>query len=168
MHRPDRIYVETTIPWHQKKANRRHVLQWLVETRNVRTMAEVGVRDGRTSFHLLEHCANLELTAIDLEVYKFYTPEVAERYGKRLRVLQGNSSQVADLIEDASLDLVFIDADHSYEGVCKDILAYTPKLKPSGLLTGHDIDFFGVNRAVKELIGNFEVAPNNVWIRAPL
>jgi len=60
---------------------------------------------------------------------------------------------------------VFIDADHSYESVKKDILKYTPKLKERGLLTGHDIDYPGVNKAVRELITEFDVGPNFVWIK---
>jgi hypothetical protein len=60
---------------------------------------------------------------------------------------------------------VFIDANHNYEYVKKDIAKYTPKLKPAGLLTGHDIDYPGVNKAVNEVIKNFDVAPNFVWIK---
>jgi hypothetical protein len=33
------------------------------------------------------------------------------------------------------------------------------------LLTGHDIDYPGVNKAVNEVIKNFDVAPNFVWIK---
>ena len=39
---------------------------------------------------------------------------------------------------DASLDFVFIDGDHSYEGVKKDIIAWLPKVKPGGIIAGHD------------------------------
>ena len=59
---------------------------------------------------------------------------------------------------------MFIDADHSYEWVKKDIAAYKPKLKKGGWLTGHDIDFPGVNRAVNEVIVKYDVGPNNVWL----
>jgi predicted O-methyltransferase YrrM len=72
---------------------------------------------------------------------------------------------MADLIPDGSLDLVFIDANHGYEFVKKDIIKYTPKLKPTGLLTGHDIDYPGVNKAVREMIPAYDVAPNFVWIK---
>jgi predicted O-methyltransferase YrrM len=64
------------------------------------------------------------------------------------------------------LDLVFIDANHSYDYVKKDIIKYTPKLKENGLLTGHDIDYPGVNRAVNEMIKQYDVGPNYVWIKS--
>ena len=40
--------------------------------------------------------------------------------------------------EDKSLDFVFIDAAHDYECVKKDINAWYPKIKPMGIIAGHD------------------------------
>lgn len=39
---------------------------------------------------------------------------------------------------DHSLDLVFIDGDHSYDAVRTDIRTWLPKLKSNGVLCGHD------------------------------
>ena len=88
-----------------------------------------------------------------------------EKYKDRLIPIQGYSYAVANQISNSSLDLVFIDADHSYSAVKQDILAYMPKLKEHGILSGHDIDYPGVNKAVTELIPSFDVGPNNVWIK---
>jgi predicted O-methyltransferase YrrM len=50
---------------------------------------------------------------------------------------------------DESLDFVFIDGSHDYESVCKDIDAWLPKVKPFGILAGHDYRHYeGVRRAV--------------------
>ena len=49
--------------------------------------------------------------------------------------------------------------------VKKDIIKYTPKLKQNCLLTGHDIDYPGVNQAVNEMIVHYDVGPNYVWIK---
>lgn len=40
--------------------------------------------------------------------------------------------------EDHSLDFVYIDGNHSTESVSEDIDLWLPKIKPGGLLTGHD------------------------------
>jgi hypothetical protein len=62
-------------------------------------------------------------------------------------------------IEDNSLDWVYIDADHSYEGCLKDLKSYDKKVKTTGYICGHDWladDFFregfGVNNAVLDFV----------------
>jgi hypothetical protein len=63
------------------------------------------------------------------------------------------SEQAAGLFEDGTLDLVFLDADHDYQAVRRDLEAWFPKVKRRGLLGGHDYlhpDFPGVRRAADE------------------
>jgi predicted O-methyltransferase YrrM len=55
------------------------------------------------------------------------------------------------LLENESLDFVFIDACHEYENVITDINAWLPKIRPGGLLCGHDKDMDGVKKATQEL-----------------
>jgi hypothetical protein len=55
-------------------------------------------------------------------------------------IFAGDSIEMADKIEDGSLDICFIDADHRYEFVKKDILTYLPKVKKGGILCGHDAE----------------------------
>lgn len=42
--------------------------------------------------------------------------------------------------EDIMIDLLFIDGDHSYEGVKKDFDLYSKRLNPNGLIMIHDTD----------------------------
>jgi len=95
--------------------NRKHFLDALIKEHKMSTIAEVGVRDGRTSFYLLDQNPNLVVWAIDKYTGKFYNDEVADRYGDRLKPICQFSVAAAREIEDASLDLVFIDASHQYE-----------------------------------------------------
>lgn len=69
-------------------------------------------------------------------------------------------------------DFVFLDADHSYEGLSADIKAWAPKIKPGGWLGGHDYentDFpkFGVTQAVNEFVSStglkLELGDNYTW-----
>jgi hypothetical protein len=61
------------------------------------------------------------------------------------------SSRVAhSLFKNESIDFLFIDADHTYEGVKEDISLWLPKVKPGGVIGGHDYDWSGVRLAVDE------------------
>lgn len=161
--RTDRLKVETTIDWHQKKRTRKHVIQWLIENNNFKTMIEIGVRYGGTAFHLLDRFSDLKLYGIDTDISQFYNEEIKEKYKDRLIPIQGMSENVSDMIPDNSVDIIFIDGNHNYRYVKNDILLYKSKIKQGGILSGHDIDYPGVNQAVNELVEHYDVAPNFVW-----
>jgi len=69
----------------------------------------------------------------------------------RAELLALPSVEAAARLPDHSVDGVFIDGDHSYKQVVRDIAAWEPKVRPGGILSGHD---FGnhpdVARAVLE------------------
>jgi uncharacterized Rossmann fold enzyme len=97
---------------------------------------------------------------------------------ERREVIRKPSTEAANAINDASLDFVFIDADHSYNGCKNDIYAWYPKVKDGGLFSGHDYentDFpkFGVKQAVDEFVKTnnlaLELGDNFTWfIRKPI
>ena len=71
---------------------------------------------------------------------------------------------MAKQVKDKSLDFVFIDADHRYPAVIKDLAAWVPKLKPGGVLCGHDIHLPGVKKALdKKLIEYKDTGVDHVW-----
>ncbi len=70
--------------------------------------------------------------------------------GVDARVWATDSVRGADFYEDGTLDAVFIDADHSEEAVSLDISAWWPKVKPGGILAGHDFDWPGVRAGVAD------------------
>jgi uncharacterized Rossmann fold enzyme len=102
---------------------------------------------------------------------------VAEAAGYRAEVVAMSSQEASHIFPGALFDFVFIDADHSYEGCKADIAAWLPRVKPGGLLCGHDYnntDFedFGVTRAVDEFVAahghKLELGENLTWfVRIP-
>lgn len=52
-----------------------------------------------------------------------------------------------------TIDLLFVDGDHTYEGVISDLNAWIPKLKTNAWLVLHDVGWAeGVNQAIKEVV----------------
>lgn len=56
----------------------------------------------------------------------------------RVTVYVKDTVKAAEIFDDRSLDLVFIDADHSYAAVFRDLTAWWPKVRNGGMIAGHD------------------------------
>jgi hypothetical protein len=78
----------------------------------------------------------------------------------RVIIHRGNSKDILPTLKD--LDFVYIDGDHSYEGVAADLAAAFESVRPGGLICGDDYSLGhwwgdGVVRAVHEFIGSHKV-----------
>jgi hypothetical protein len=76
--------------------------------------------------------------------------------GKPIHAWQGKSLAVAKEWKEQA-DLIYIDAEHTYESLASDIRAWWPHLKPGGILAihdYHDAQFPGVTKAFDEAFGN--------------
>ena len=64
---------------------------------------------------------------------------VEARYEKKGAVLiRETSERASQMFDDNSVDFVYIDGDHTYEGVMLDIQCWWPKIRPGGILSGDD------------------------------
>lgn len=151
--------------------------------------AEIGVFAGAMSSRLL-HRQDLSLVMVDSwegggaayldksDWHAGITDDLQKEFGtmaveatafaaERRRIVCERSVAAAENVGNASLDFVFIDADHSYEGCKADIEAWTRKVKRGGWLCGHDYghpDFPGVKIAVDEVFGSeIELDADNTW-----
>jgi predicted O-methyltransferase YrrM len=75
-------------------------------------------------------------------------------------LLEVSDERASYLFPEQSVDICFVDADHSYDGVTKDLELWTPKVKPGGIMSGHDYDPTGsawqeCRRAVDDFWGKF-------------
>jgi hypothetical protein len=83
-----------------------------------------------------------------------------------IRAVQCDSAKASWQHFDRSVDFVFIDAAHDYESVKKDILAWRPKIRASGIISGHDYgEPCGVKQAVDELIPEPTITGTVWWKR---
>jgi predicted O-methyltransferase YrrM len=131
------------------------------------TLVEVGVANGRSLMYLagraLDSVKSLRVYGIDQWLGAKEYADIIDgmirhcpREAAFARILRGSSLDMVTYFDDASLSFAFIDADHSYGAVKADIAAWKPKIKPGGMLAGHDFstaDWPGVVRAVEEAFG---------------
>jgi predicted O-methyltransferase YrrM len=84
----------------------------------------------------------------------------------RLMVNKNYSDIAAENFKDNSVDVIFIDAGHSYESVKKDIEAWLPKMKKGGIMAGHDYwAWEGVRKAVNEEFRQVDRVENDCWFK---
>jgi hypothetical protein len=60
------------------------------------------------------------------------------KHGDKVVFLRKFSTEAVDDFEDESVDFVYVDARHDYNGVMQDMTLFYPKLKKGGIMAGHD------------------------------
>lgn len=93
---------------------------------------------------------NIEYTNLEEEYNQLttYFKEISN-----VHIVKDYSYNFINQLPDNYLDIIYIDGDHSYEGVIKDLNASYDKIKVGGYICGHDYispRFEGVVRAVDE------------------
>jgi glycosyltransferase involved in cell wall biosynthesis len=149
-------------------------LQWLYEQASkMMSVVEVGCWQGRSTHALLSGCRGpvVAVDKWDVELMQPYGDARVARHAffnhvkgfLNLTVMEMDSFKAAEAFESKSVDMVFIDADHRYEAVKADILAWLPKAKK--LIGGHDYSagWPGVNQAVQEIFGDTFRVFENIW-----
>lgn len=114
------------------------------------TIVELGSFAGISSELFALHCEKLycidpwlpywEINEIDkiINAEKKFD-EMSKNYTNIIKT-KTNSTEAALLFENSSVDMVYIDSDHSSENVEKEIKTWFPKIKPSGYISGHDFN----------------------------
>lgn len=175
-------------------------LPFLLNARRLTGSAvEVGVDEGVFSEYLLEHWRGQQLISVDpwlemppdeyTDTCNTSQASMEEKYegtkrrlapfGDRSDVWRETSVEAACRVTPGSLDFVYLDARHSYEGVADDLQVWFPLVRPGGLMAGHDYNdgvfvegVHGVRSAVDEFFGaraipvrhTYTDVPNASWI----
>jgi len=82
---------------------------------------------------------------------------------QNVKIIKAYSLDAVKMFSDAYFDIVYLDANHSKQGVYKDLVFWTPKIKSGGFMCGHDYltedmqsntDLFtnGVREAVQQFL----------------
>lgn len=156
---------------------------WAKKFDNGAVIVEVGSYLGRSACFLADQIKksgkDIKLVCVDPWTPEFLESKtgdaIYENFLAAVRIggfqniivpIRGTSLMAAKLLRD-DLDAVFIDADHSYESVKSDIRAWIEKVRPGGVLAGHDFDYQGwpdVPKAVKEMLGEQFRLQGRCWV----
>jgi hypothetical protein len=131
-------------------------------------VAEIGTQTGYFAKALLKEIQPTELHLIDPWVHhedeeyeadaanvtqtqqdKLYS-DVAETFKSEIadgvvHLHRDYSPAAAGRFSDGYFDMIYIDAMHYHAAVLADLMAWAPKLKPSGILAGHDLCEFDIS-----------------------
>lgn len=158
--------------------SRRNQFIQMLRERGARVGVEIGTDHGIYAKQLCEGIPGLGLHCID--PYAPYTEgndvhdqaDVDRIYNeaqKRLEpydciIYKKTSMEAVGEYGDNFLDFVFIDGNHSYSYVLEDITEWYKKVKPGGIIAGHDykvdpVNDYGVIEAVNKFTEDNHIAP---------
>jgi len=145
---------------------------------------EVGVFRGMTLTQIVDN-TNMIVTGVDRwkvvskEIYDDHNVNTHDlpyfyywlqtHYGNRCRLIRDSSDEAAKRFKSVGekFDVIFIDGDHTYEGVRKDLALYWPLLKDKGIFSGHDYQIASVKKAVDEFAKKhglrIQQGPCSIW-----
>jgi len=130
--------------------------------------AEVGTQTGGFAKHILSVLQPKLLHIFDLDFSLFDDAHFRQPVEQGLvQIHQGDSSTLLAAQPDRSFDFIYVDGDHSYAGVTRDLEQAARKIKDDGWIVCNDYTVYsplekikyGVYRAVNELClrDNYEI-----------
>lgn len=157
-------------------------LMWLHETsKKMKSVLEIGSFKGRSTFALCTGCQGT-VFAVDrfegdptvfggVNFYKDFYTNVG--HFTNLVIFRADSVYASQFFAPKSIDMIFIDGDHTKEGVIADIDAWLPKCNK--LICGHDLRPWAgkewtkgeseVEPALRDRNIDFRIAVDSIWYK---
>lgn len=127
----------------------------LLAKQHLKRVVEIGTNNGGTLF-LWSQLAARDATLISVDLpdgpfgggYPSWRGALYHSFTGASQVLHlirddshepGTAAKVRELLKGESVDFLFIDGDHTYEGVKQDFETYAPLVRPGGIVAFHDI-----------------------------
>jgi len=133
-------------------------------------MIEIGSYTGESTSMFAASGFFKEIYAIDCSMgaefkHKLEEFEINTRLFDNIKLTKDFSHNVVNDFADDSIDFIYIDGDHSFEYVFNEINLYKPKIKKSGIISGHDYNLPEVRDAVHKALGTPDVTfRDNSWV----
>ena len=139
----------------------------MVQEQQCKYILEIGTYRGGTLF-VFAQLAAVDATIISLDfhftslgkVYGAFQKPLLRKFvrnGQSLVLMRKDShkpetlASINGILQGNKLDFLFIDGDHTYEGVREDFKMYSPLVRSGGLIAFHDIALSGGSREVHKL-----------------
>lgn len=169
---------------HKTELPKKHTRRFLIQMIPPGSVcAEIGVMTGAFSheilsthpreLHLIDHWLFEEHTNKSYgsritgqaemdEVYDFARHRFADQ--ESVFIHRKSSHEAAADFADEFFDFVYIDGNHSYDFIKKDMLFYLPKLKVGGLLAGDDVKWSYKGKPVQKAVNELKKDPRVKFI----
>ncbi len=136
---------------------REDIWSQIIQQEQAKDVLELGVFRGAFAEHILRHCqsivhyymldpwrhlddwnkpSNVDQRSFD-DIYSLAIARTDFACERRI-VLRGRTTEMIDEISDESLDIAYIDGDHTLRGIAIDLIRTFPKIRPGGILGGDD------------------------------
>jgi hypothetical protein len=168
-----------------------HVFSNLINRYGLKQGVEIGVSTGGHSDAILQRTQVEMLYSIDpwqtnpslhmphpvmFDILHQRVVHRLKRYGNRSCILRNYSYNIVHQFANESLCFVFVDGDHNYQAVKKDLEDWWPKVRSGGIVGGDDYatSWPGVPQAVNEFFANLNITvyqdeeqPRIWWVIKP-
>lgn len=101
-------------------------------------VTEIGLYSGDTGNGIREYAKAKAITVHLTGIDNFKDQQPILRTNRYDDLLQGNSNEVYNQLEDESQHLIFVDGCHCFAHVVSDFFCYAPKVKKGGFIAFHD------------------------------
>lgn len=165
--------------------NRKEMIVHYSKEFNSPRILEIGIFKGEFFDFIVDNCNPCAIDGVDLfegivgsgdvDGNNFTYCNIADAYVElnnkyidksHINLHKTSSHDFLDRIDDNYYDIIYIDGDHSYNGVKSDLEDSYKKIRPGGYIMGHDYEMnmergrtyyeFGVKKAVTEFCEKYE------------
>ena len=156
------------LPWTTRRGTRDDLVRLFAQT-GFTEGVEVGTQRGLFAKVLCDTCPSLHLTCVDpWQAYSshpqeqqdgFYQTTVERLAGCNVTLVRKRSLDAATTFADASLDFVYVDGAHDFDNAAQDIIQWSAKVKPGGIVAVHDFDLTDVRCAIESYVRCHHIIP---------
>lgn len=161
----------------QSKLETRKDFYKLLASMGAKVGCEIGVKGGANAKVMLDVIPDLMLYLVEpyfdyddvdfkrgqrahnLNMLEAMTRLNRKKMAYNIRWIFAKSEDAHREIPDGSLDFVYIDGNHDYDYHMMDLILYTRKVKPGGIISGHDYNFPGLRTATNDFARWHKLGP---------